>query len=54
MSHWGFVFEQLTHEDARLREERRRRANRKRAAGASRQRARSARDDADRGDGLQQ
>ena len=48
MSPWGFVFEQLTHEDARLREERRRHANRKRAAGTSRQRTRPSRDDADR------
>ena len=38
MSHWGYVFEQLTHEDERTREERRRHARRT-AARVARRRA---------------
>ena len=38
MSHWGFVIEQLTHEDQRAREERHRHARRK-AARVARRRA---------------
>jgi hypothetical protein len=36
MSHWGFVIEQLTHEDERAREERRRHTRRKAARVARR------------------